>query len=86
MTKKINDEMKKELNREIRAFNKTITSSTTNKEIWNKKDSNQNDASAINEEMVKDAIISDNLNKAPFIFVAILVLSFLISFARKRKK
>lgn len=56
------------------------------KEIWNKKDSNQNDASAINEEMVKDAIISDNLNKAPFIFVAILVLSFLISFARKRKK
>ena len=32
-----NDEMKKELNREIRAFNKTITSSTTNKEIWDKK-------------------------------------------------
>lgn len=30
-------EMMKELNREIRAFNKTITSSTTNKEIWNKK-------------------------------------------------
>ena len=37
MTKKINEEMMKELNREIRAFNKTITSSTTNKEIWNKK-------------------------------------------------
>lgn len=37
MTIKINDEMKKELNREIRAFNKTITTSTTNKEIWNKK-------------------------------------------------
>ena len=37
MTIKINDEMKKELNREIRSFNKTITSSTTNKEIWNKK-------------------------------------------------
>lgn len=36
MTKN-NDEMMKELNREIRAFNKTITSSTTNKEIWNKK-------------------------------------------------
>ena len=34
---KINDEMKKQLNSEIRAFNKTITSSTTNKEIWNKK-------------------------------------------------
>ena len=30
-------EMMKELNREIRAFNKTITSSTTNQEIWNKK-------------------------------------------------
>ena len=26
-----------EINREIRAFNKTITPSTTNKEIWNKK-------------------------------------------------
>ena len=37
MTTKLNDEMIKELNREIRAFNKTITSSTTNKEIWNKK-------------------------------------------------
>lgn len=37
MTTKLNDEMKKELNSEIRAFNKTITSSTTNKEIWNKK-------------------------------------------------
>ena len=37
MTKKINEEMMKELNREIRAFNKTITSSTTNKEIWDKK-------------------------------------------------
>lgn len=37
MTNKLNEEMKKELNREIRAFNKTITSSTTNKEIWNKK-------------------------------------------------
>lgn len=37
MTTKLNDEMMKELNREIRAFNKTITSSTTNKEIWNKK-------------------------------------------------
>ena len=34
---KINDEMKKQLNSEIRAFNKTITTSTTNKEIWNKK-------------------------------------------------
>ena len=37
MTTKLNEEMIKELNREIRAFNKTITSSTTNKEIWNKK-------------------------------------------------
>ena len=37
MTTKLNEEMMKELNREIRAFNKTITSSTTNKEIWNKK-------------------------------------------------
>lgn len=37
MTTKLNDEMIKELNREISAFNKTITSSTTNKEIWNKK-------------------------------------------------
>ena len=37
MTTKLNDEMKKQLNSEIRAFNKTITSSTTNKEIWNKK-------------------------------------------------
>ena len=37
MTTKLNDEMMKELNREIRAFNKTITSSTTNKEIWDKK-------------------------------------------------
>ena len=37
MTTKLNDEMIKQLNREIRAFNKTITSSTTNKEIWNKK-------------------------------------------------
>ena len=36
MTKN-NEEMMKELNREIRDFNKTITSSTTNKEIWNKK-------------------------------------------------
>ena len=36
MTKN-NEEMMKELNSEIRAFNKTITSSTTNKEIWNKK-------------------------------------------------
>lgn len=31
------NEMMKELNREIRAFNKTITASTTNKEIWDKK-------------------------------------------------
>lgn len=37
MTTKLNDEMMKELNSEIRAFNKTITSSTTNKEIWDKK-------------------------------------------------
>lgn len=37
MTTKLNDEMIKQLNSEIRAFNKTITSSTTNKEIWNKK-------------------------------------------------
>ena len=37
MTTKLNEEMIKELNREIRDFNKTITSSTTNKEIWNKK-------------------------------------------------
>ena len=37
MTTKLNDKMMKELNREIRAFNKTITASTTNKEIWNKK-------------------------------------------------
>ena len=37
MTTKLNDEMIKELNREISAFNKTITSSTTNKEIWDKK-------------------------------------------------
>lgn len=37
MTTKLNDEMMKQLNSEIRAFNKTITSSTTNKEIWNKK-------------------------------------------------
>ena len=36
MTKN-NDKMLKELNREIRAFNKTITASTTNKEIWDKK-------------------------------------------------
>lgn len=35
MTKN-NEEMMKQLNSEIRAFNKTITSSTTNKEIWNK--------------------------------------------------
>lgn len=33
MEKKIQNE----INREIRAFNKTITPSTTNKEIWNKK-------------------------------------------------
>lgn len=31
------NEMKNEINREIRAFNKTITPSTTNMEIWNKK-------------------------------------------------
>ena len=37
MTTKLNDKMIKELNREIRAFNKTITASTTNKEIWDKK-------------------------------------------------
>ena len=37
MTTKLNDEMMKQLNSEIRSFNKTITSSTTNKEIWNKK-------------------------------------------------
>ena len=37
MNKKFNDEMKKELNREIRAFNKTITASTTIKEILDKK-------------------------------------------------
>ena len=37
MTTKLNDKMMKELNREIRAFNKTITASTTNKEIWDKK-------------------------------------------------
>ena len=37
MTTKLNEEMMKELNSEIRDFNKTITSSTTNKEIWNKK-------------------------------------------------
>ena len=36
MTKN-NEEMMKQLNREIRAFNKTITASTTNKEIWDKK-------------------------------------------------
>ena len=36
MTKN-NEEMMKQLNSEIRDFNKTITSSTTNKEIWNKK-------------------------------------------------
>ena len=37
MTTKLNEEMMKQLNREIRAFNKTITASTTNKEIWDKK-------------------------------------------------
>lgn len=37
MTTKLNEEKMKELNSEIRAFNKTITSSTTNKEIWDKK-------------------------------------------------
>ncbi len=37
MNKKLNDEQIKALNKEIRAFNKTITSSTTNEEIWNKK-------------------------------------------------
>lgn len=37
MTTKLNEEMMKQLNSEIRAFNKTITSSTTNKEIWDKK-------------------------------------------------
>ena len=37
MTTKLNEEMIKQLNSEIRAFNKTITTSTTNKEIWNKK-------------------------------------------------
>ena len=33
----LNKEIKNAVNREIRAFNKTITSSTPNKEIWNKK-------------------------------------------------
>ena len=37
MNKKFNEEMMKQLNREIRAFNKTITASTSNKEIWDKK-------------------------------------------------
>ena len=37
MTTKLNEEMIKQLNREIRDFNKTITASTTNKEIWDKK-------------------------------------------------
>ena len=37
MTTKLNEETIKDLNREMRAFNKTITSSTTNKEIWDKK-------------------------------------------------
>ena len=37
MTAKLNEEMIKQLNREIRAFNKTITASTTNTEIWDKK-------------------------------------------------
>lgn len=37
MTTKLNEEMMKQLNSEIRAFNKTITTSTTNKEIWDKK-------------------------------------------------
>ena len=37
MTAKLNDKLIKELNCEIRAFNKTITASTTNKEIWDKK-------------------------------------------------
>ena len=37
MTTKLNEEMIKQLNCEIRAFNKTITASTTNKEIWDKK-------------------------------------------------
>ncbi|WP_233246293.1 MULTISPECIES: extracellular solute-binding protein [unclassified Fibrobacter] len=55
------------------------------KEIWTQKKTDSLDKT-IDEEVVKDAIISDNLKKAPFVFITILVISFLVNFARKRKK
>ncbi|SHK62035.1 extracellular solute-binding protein [Fibrobacter sp. UWEL] len=56
------------------------------KEIWSaeKKDINRN--VSIDENDIKKAVVEDNLKKAPFVFIAIVILSFLINFARKRKK
>lgn len=56
------------------------------KDIWTPKSAEETATNAIDDDVIKDAIISDNLKKAPFVFIAIVVLSFLINFARKRKK
>lgn len=56
------------------------------KEIWRAKKETVNVEALLDDDVVKKAIIEDNLKKAPFVLVAIIILSFLINFSRKRKK
>lgn len=73
-----------ESNKKLNYPNEGIMTLAEFKEVWNKQDAAKKES--ISEEVVKDAIICDNLRKAPFVFITILVISFLVNFARKRKK
>lgn len=55
--------------------------------IWNKNSTpSENGSTAIDQDAAEKAIIADNLKKAPFVFLTILLISFLVNFARKRKQ
>lgn len=54
--------------------------------IWNKGLATNGNQPVIDQDTAEKAIIKDNLRKAPFVFLTILVISFLVNFARKRKQ
>ncbi len=54
--------------------------------IWNRHNTKESNEPVIDEKTARDAFIADNLKKAPFVFVTILLISFVVNFARKRKQ
>ena len=72
-----------------RILNYNVTNPMTFAEfqdIWNRNAPNPRVEPVIDETTARDAFIADNLKKAPFVFVTILLISFVVNFARKRKQ